>query len=58
MMSTFPGADPLKIMFYDYDEVFGDDLIGETEIDLDERWFSPEWRKMKNKPIENRELYV
>jgi len=38
----------------DYDDIFGDDLIGETVIDLEDRYFSTEWQCIKNKPIEYR----
>ena len=54
---SFPGTAPIVIEAYDYDMLFGDDLIGRTTIDLDDRFFSPEWRSIKNKPIEYRELY-
>ena len=54
---TFPGAELLYIKAYDYDDLFGDDLIGETYIDLDDRYFSPEWQSIKNKPIEYRSIY-
>lgn len=37
--------------------LFGDDLIGKTVIDLDDREYCPEWKKMQKKPIEQRELY-
>lgn len=40
---TFPGAAPLYIYAYDFDDLFGDDLIGVTKVDLDDRWFSAEW---------------
>ena len=53
----FPGTAPLVIEAYDYDVLFGDDLIGKTVIDLDDRFFSPEWRSIINKPVEYRELY-
>ncbi len=39
----FPGAPPIQIQAFDYDDLFGDDLIGETMVDLDDRFFSPEW---------------
>lgn len=41
----------------DFDDLFGDELIGETHIDLEDRFFSPEWQSIKEKPIEYRDLY-
>lgn len=41
----------------DYDEIFGDDSVGVTSIDIEDRYFSPEWQSIKNKPIEHRSLY-
>lgn len=41
--ATFPGCAPLAIHAMDYDEVFGDDLIGTTKVDLEDRFFSTEW---------------
>ena len=55
--ASFPGASPIEIYIYDYDDLFGDDLIGKTLIDLDDREFCPEWKALKYKPIEYRELY-
>ena len=55
--SEFPGCGVLKIQMWDRDTVFGDDFIGETRVDLEDRFFSPEWQSIKNKPIEFRELY-
>jgi len=55
--SKFPGSSPLEIEAYDFDDLFGDDLIGKTVIDLDDRFFSQEWKAIKDKPIEYRELY-
>lgn len=37
---TFPKESLLKILIYDFDLVGGDDLIGETEIDLENRFYS------------------
>lgn len=54
---TFPGTKPLVIQCYDYDDLFGDDLIGTTVIDLDDRFFTPEWAAMEEKPVEQRQLY-
>jgi len=53
----FPGAPPLDIHAYDYDDLFGDELIGSTSIDLDDRYFSAEWQSVTSKPIEYRQLY-
>lgn len=55
--AEFPGAAPIKIDAYDYDDLFGDDLIGSTSIDLDDRFFSPEWLSIKDKPVEYRSLF-
>jgi hypothetical protein len=33
-------------------------MIGETKIDLEDRFFSPEWQSVKDKPIELRQLFV
>jgi hypothetical protein len=52
----FPGAPTLAIAAYDYDDLFGDDLIGKTDIDLDDRYFMPSWTALNEKPIEFREL--
>jgi hypothetical protein len=41
----------------DYDDIFGDDSIGITVVDLEDRFFSPEWQSIENKPIEYRNIY-
>ena len=55
--ATFPGCSPLQIDVYDYDEIFGDDLIGTTIIDLEDRYFTMEWQSLEEKPIEYRQIY-
>jgi Ca2+-dependent lipid-binding protein len=41
--AVFPGCPPLIIDVVDFDDLFGDDSIGTTTIDLEDRYFSPEW---------------
>jgi C2 domain len=55
--ATFPGCPPLVVNVMDYDEIFGDDTVGVTSIDLEDRYFSPEWQSIENKPVEHRSLY-
>lgn len=55
--AIFPGCPMLDVQVYDFDDLFGDDMIGETKIDLEDRFFSPEWQSIKDKPIEYRQLY-
>ena len=52
-----PGSSNLKIDVWDWNEVLSDELIGSTEIDLEDRYFNETWKKMENKPIEVRNLY-
>ena len=54
---TFPGCPQLVIHAMDYDDLFGDDLIGTTIVDLEDRYFLPEWRALRNPPIEYRSIY-
>ena len=54
----FPGAPLLDITAKDYDDFFGDDEIGSTQIDLDDRFFSQAWQAIQYKPIEYRFLYT
>ena len=54
---TFPGASILSIDSYDYDDFFGDDHIGQTKIDLDDRFYNKDWCAVSRKPIEYRDLY-
>lgn len=47
----------LNIDCMDYDDLFGDDLIGRTQVDLEDRFFLAEWQALKNVPVETRSLY-
>ncbi|KAG7240430.1 hypothetical protein INR49_027001 [Caranx melampygus] len=40
MQATFPQESLLSVLIYDYDLVGGDDLIGETRVDLENRFYS------------------
>mmetsp|Transcript_21809 Transcript_21809/g.16160 ORF Transcript_21809/g.16160 Transcript_21809/m.16160 type:complete len:131 (+) Transcript_21809:1660-2052(+) len=55
--AVFPGCPPLVIDVMDYDLIFGDEAIGQTSVDLEDRFFSVEWQSIKNKPVEYRQLY-
>ena len=39
------------------DAIFGDELIGETLLDVEDRFFSMEWQNLDEKPIEYRQIY-
>ncbi|KAI4874062.1 hypothetical protein NFI96_018466, partial [Prochilodus magdalenae] len=40
IQASFPKESLLKILIYDFDVVGGDDLIGETDVDLENRFYS------------------
>jgi hypothetical protein len=56
---SLPGPSTLEVSVWDYD-LIGDDHIGSTFIDLEDRWFSPKWRNSSdrsNRPLEWRQLW-
>ncbi len=55
--ATLPGDSELEIELWDEDKVGGDDFIGRTVIDLENRQFSEAWRALPQKPIEARNLW-
>ena len=52
-----PGAGNLEIQLWDQENFLSDQLIGQTEIDLENRFYSTKWRSLSEYPIETRSLY-
>lgn len=52
--ALFPGSSPMTIQVWDYDMIFGDELVGTSIMDLEDRYFTLDWMGMKDKPIESR----
>ena len=57
LLVELPGSSKLRIQIMDYDKLFSDDLVGETSIDIEDRYFDDRWQALVNKPIEVRKLY-
>ena len=57
LLVELPGSSKLRIQVMDYDSLFSDDLIGETAIDIEDRYFDNRWQALINKPIEVRKIY-
>ena len=57
LLIELPGSSKLRIQVMDYDSLFSDDLIGETSIDIEDRYFDNRWQALRSKPIEVRQLY-
>ena len=53
---VMPGPAKVEIQVWDWDGI-GDDLIGTTCVDIEDRWYSKEWRDMDKKPVETRTLW-
>ena len=57
ILTELPGNSSLTIQVMDYDPIFADELIGETTVDIEDRYFDQKWRDLTHKPIETRQLY-
>lgn len=70
LTTIMPGASQLKLQAWDHDIIGYDDLIGQTIIDLEDRWFSKQWsqlglgyqseklERLALKPLERRSLWT
>eukprot|EP01029_Cantina_marsupialis_P007665 TRINITY_DN1863_c0_g1_i5.p1 TRINITY_DN1863_c0_g1~~TRINITY_DN1863_c0_g1_i5.p1 ORF type:complete len:706 (+),score=277.15 TRINITY_DN1863_c0_g1_i5:401-2518(+) len=66
--ATIPGASRLNVLAMDRDQLSKDDVIGDTVIDLEDRWFSDQWqnygvdketeKRYRPKPVERRALFA
>ncbi len=56
MKATLPGVSTLDIQIWDHDRFSKDDLMCETKIEIEDRYFSRQWRGLKEQPIETRVL--
>lgn len=54
---TLPGPSDVKVKFYDYDPIKFDEFIGETIIDIEQRFFDQQWRNFEHHPIETRPIF-
>jgi hypothetical protein len=64
--TTLPGPSMLKIQVKEWNKLYPvHEVIGQTEIDVEDRWFHKDWQELgtiessasKLKPIERRSLY-
>jgi len=54
--TRLPGPSQVTVEVWDWDGI-GDDLVGVTMIDIEDRWFSRDWRRLRVKPLEERTLW-
>lgn len=54
---SLPGASIVRIQLWDKD-IVSDEMIGETLIDLENRFYNQKFRNMENQPIEKRKLFL
>ena len=53
-----PGASILKVQLFDFDDFKGDDFLGETQIDVESRYYDEKWNSNEYFPIETRQLFM
>jgi hypothetical protein len=53
----FPNETSLEISVWDWGKIIPDELIGTTKIDLENRYFSKQWKDYELKPYEFRTLW-
>ena len=58
LKTRLPGVSQLHVQFWDRDNYVSDDLIGESIIDLENRFFSKVWRNLPYVPVETRDLFI
>jgi hypothetical protein len=58
LSTTFPGDSTLKLQIWDHNNMFPDNKVGTLKIDLEDRFFNENWKKMPEKPIETGKLTV
>ena len=56
--ASMPGSALLNIQVWDHNAIFSDEFIGETTIDVEDRFFSPRWNSLAHKPVELRSLFT
>ena len=55
MPCKIPGSSVLRIEMFTKD-TFGDEMVGYTEIDLEDRFLTPKWHNYTKKPLEFRNI--
>eukprot|EP01038_Epipyxis_sp_PR26KG_P011587 gene11587-15520_t len=55
--TLLPGPSLLKVSVMDRSKIGFDKMIGETVIDLEDRWYHDEWTSMEKKQVEMRTLH-
>jgi hypothetical protein len=54
--TTLPGPSLLRVQLWDKNIISSNQLMGETLVDLEDRWYHPKWTSLTPKPVEARTL--